>query len=177
LRVWGRLALIAFGAVILQVGVLNQVVIGGVHLDLFLLLAICAGFVAGPQRGAVMGFVLGLLADIFVQTPFGLSALCFVLVAFAVGLVVEALPGLPTFGFQLVTALLGGILGTLLFDGLAVVMGQPSVSHGQLAVIAIVVGAGCVLLARPVCMLMEWTVAVAPGIRRDAEIFAGGSAR
>jgi rod shape-determining protein MreD len=174
---WARLALIALGAVIVQVGVLNQIVIGGAHADLFLLLAISAGLVAGPQRGAVMAFTLGLVADLFVQTPYGLSSLCYVIVAFAVGLSTGALPGRPTFGFQLAAAFLGGVGGTLLFAGLGILIGQPSVPPHELAVIVVVVAAGCVLLAGLTCRLLEWTIAVAPGVHRDAGAFAGGSAR
>ena len=103
LRMWARLALIAFGAIIVQVGLLNQVVVSGAHADVFLLLAISAGLVAGPQRGAAMAFVLGLVADVFVPTPYGLSSLCYVLVAFAVGLATSAAARtrelrLPAFG-------------------------------------------------------------------------------
>ena len=44
--------------------------------DFMLLLAVSAGFVAGPDEGAVVGFAAGLVADLFLQgTPFGLSAL------------------------------------------------------------------------------------------------------
>ncbi|MGA3215555.1 MAG: rod shape-determining protein MreD [Acidimicrobiales bacterium] len=177
LRMWARLALIALGAVIVQVGVLNQIVIGGAHADLFLLLAISAGLVAGPQRGAVMAFALGLLADLFVQTPYGLSSLCYVIVAFAVGLATGALPGRPTFGFQLAAGFLGGIGGTLLFAGLGILIGQPSVPLHDLAVIAAVVAAGCMLFAGLTCWLLEWTIDVAPGVHRDAGAFASGSAR
>jgi len=177
IRMWGRLSLVAFGAVIVQVGLLNQIVVGGAHPDLFLLLAISAGIVAGPQSGAVIAFALGLLADVFVQTPFGLSSLCFVLVAFAMGMVVATLPGRPTVGFQLAAALLGGIGGTLLFAGLGTLIGQTSVPRHQLAVVAAVVAAGCVVLAPLTYRVLEWTVAVAPGTRRDAGAFAGGSAR
>lgn len=173
---WGRLALIAFGALIVQVGLLDQIVIGGAHADLFLLLAISAGLVAGPQRGAVMAFALGLVADIFVPTPYGLSSLCYVLVAFAVGLAVSVLPGRPTVGFQLAAALLGGIGGTLLFAGLGTLIGQPNLPHHQLAIVVGVVTAGCVLFSPLTHRLFEWTVAVVPGPHRDAGSFASGSA-
>jgi rod shape-determining protein MreD len=174
---WARLGLIAFGAVIVQVGLLNQVVIAQAHADLFLLLAISAGLVAGPQQGAAVAFTFGLLADVFVQTPFGLSSLCYVLVAFAVGLAASALPGRPTFGFQLAAAFLGGVGGTLLFDGLGVLLGQPTVPFHQLAVVAVVVSAACMVFVYPVCRLFDWTVAVVPGAHRGAGAFAGGSAR
>jgi len=177
LRIWGRLALIALLAALVQVGVLNGIVIGGAHPDLFLVLAISAGLAAGPQRGAVMAFALGLVADIFVQTPYGLSALCYVLVAFAVGLAAGISTGRAPIGFQLATALLGGVGGTLLFAGLGSLIGQPSVARHQLVVIVAVVTAGCALLAVPAYRLVEWSVAAAPGSRRDAASFVSGSAR
>ncbi|MGO9963113.1 MAG: rod shape-determining protein MreD [Acidimicrobiales bacterium] len=176
-RTWGRLGVITLAVVLVQVCVLNQIVIGGAHPDAFLLLAISAGLVAGPQRGAVMGFVLGLVADVFVPTPYGLSSLCYVLVAFAVGLAAGTATTRPSIGFQAATALLGGVGGTLLFAGLGTLIGQPSVPHHQLVVIAVVVAAGCVLLANPAFRLLEWTLAVAPGAHRDAGGFASGSAR
>jgi rod shape-determining protein MreD len=177
IRTWGRLGLIALAAVLVQVGVLNQIVIGGAHPDVFLLLAIAAGLVAGPQRGAVIGFTFGLVADVFVQTPYGLSSLCYVLVAFAVGSAAGTATTRPTLGFQAAAALLGAVGGTLLFAGLADLIGQPSVPRHQLVVIAAVVGASCVLLANLACRLLEWTVSVVPGAHHDAGAFAGGSAR
>jgi rod shape-determining protein MreD len=177
LRVWARLAVIAVASVLFQVGLLNQIVIAGAHADVFLLLAISAGLVAGPQRGAVMAFAIGLVADVFVQTPYGLSSLCYVLVAFAVGLAVGALPGRPTFGFQLAAGFLGGIGGSLLFAGLGVLIGQPSLPPHQLALVCVVVSAGCMLFCYPAYRLIEWTLAVVPGAHRDAGAFASGSAR
>ena len=177
LRTWGRLGLIALVAVFVQVGILSQIVVGGAHGDVFLLLAISAGLVAGPQRGAEMAFALGLVADVFVQTPYGLSSLCYVLVAFAVGLATGAMNRRPTLGFQVAAALLGGVGGTLLFAGLGTLIGQPSVPRHQLVIIVTVVAAGCVLLANLACRLLEWAVAVAPGAHHDAGVFAAGSAR
>jgi rod shape-determining protein MreD len=177
MRMWARLGLVAFGAVIVQAGLLNQIVIAGAHPDLFLLLAICAGTVAGPQRGAAMAFALGLVTDLLVQTPYGLSSLCYVLVAFAMGVVAGTLPGRPTFGFQMAAAVLGGVGGTLLFAGLGVLIGQPTMPRRDLAAVAVVVAAGCAVLAPLSYRLFEWTVAVVPGTHRDAGAFAGGSAR
>jgi rod shape-determining protein MreD len=133
MRTWGRLVIVTLAAAVIQVGVLNGIVVDGAHPDLFLLLAISAGLAGGPQRGAVMGFALGLVADLFVQTPYGLSSLCYVLVAFGVGLAAGIPSGRAPLGFQLATALVGGIGGTLLYAGLGTLIGQPSVPHHQLA--------------------------------------------
>lgn len=177
LRTWARLVVLVLAAALVQVGLFNQVVIGEAHPDVFVLLAISAGLAAGPQRGAVIGFVLGLVADVFVQTPYGLSSLCYVLVAFAVGLAAATVASRPTLGFQVAAAFLGGIGGTILFAGLGALINQPSVPRHQLVVIAAVVAATCVLLVNPASRLLEWTLAVAPGTHRDAGAFASGSAR
>jgi len=51
-----------------------------------MLLAVGAGFVGGPDTGAVVGFAAGTVSDLFLQsTPFGLSALAACLAGFAVG--------------------------------------------------------------------------------------------
>jgi rod shape-determining protein MreD len=177
MRTWGRLVIVTLAAAVIQVGVLNGIVVDGAHPDLFLLLAISAGLAGGPQRGAVMGFALGLVADLFVQTPYGLSSLCYVLVAFGVGLAAGIPSGRAPLGFQLATALVGGIGGTLLYAGLGTLIGQPSVPHHQLALIVAVVTAACVVLAAPAYRLLEWAIAVAPGVHHDAAAFVGGSAR
>jgi len=177
LQTWGRLVLVALLAALIQVGVLNDIVVGGAHPDLFLLLAISAGLAAGPQRGAVMAFALGLVADLFVQTPYGLSSLCYVLVAFAVGLAAGVPAGRAPIGFQLATALLGGVGGTLLYAGVGALMGQPSVPRHELVVVVAVVTAGCVLLVSPAYRLLEWTVAVVAGAHHDPAAFVSGSAR
>ena len=78
--------------VVLLLGILVQTSFGAdlrvddVAPDFMLLLAVCAGFVGGPDEGAVVGFAAGLLSDLFLQnTPFGLSALAACLAGFAAG--------------------------------------------------------------------------------------------
>ena len=51
----------------------------------FLTVAVATGLVTGAEGGALMGFAVGMVADLFVQTPLGLSALTFSLVGFTVG--------------------------------------------------------------------------------------------
>ena len=124
-----------------------------------------------------MAFVLGLVADLFVQMPFGLSALCFVIVAFGAGLAAQIPAGRPPIGFQLSAALLGGIGGTLLYAGLALLIGQPSLPRHDLASVVAVVTVGCVLFITPAYRLVEWTLAALPGAHHDAAAYLGGSAR
>ena len=72
-------------AVVLHTAVFPQLRLFGVAADVMLLLTISTGIVGGPERGATMGFVAGLLADCFLQTPFGLTALTYCMVGWFVG--------------------------------------------------------------------------------------------
>lgn len=53
--------------------------------DLLLLLTIGTGIAAGAHRGAVVGFAAGVLMDLVLLTPFGLSSLTYLAIGFAVG--------------------------------------------------------------------------------------------
>ncbi len=80
-----RGAAVVLVAMIVQAGVVSHLSLFGVRPELTLLLAVSAGVALGPDRGAVVGFVLGVSYDLFLQTPLGLSALIYALLAFAVG--------------------------------------------------------------------------------------------
>ena len=75
-------ALLLLAALVIHTSVLSGIRLQGVRPDLMLLIAVCAGLVAGPERGAIVGFAAGLASDLFLQTPLGLSALTFTVVAF-----------------------------------------------------------------------------------------------
>lgn len=82
---WAKLAVVILATLVLQVSLLSRFSYEGARVDLMVLLAICAGFVGGPERGAVVGFAAGLSFDVVLATPLGLSALVYTLVGFAVG--------------------------------------------------------------------------------------------
>ena len=70
---------------LLQSSLLTQMKLGVVRPDAMVLLPITAGLLGGSERGAVVGFFAGLLTDLFLQTPMGLSALTYSIVGFGVG--------------------------------------------------------------------------------------------
>jgi rod shape-determining protein MreD len=108
---------------ILHTAVFPQLRVFDVSADVMLLVAIVSGVVAGPERGATMGFVAGLLADFVLQTPFGLSALTYCLVGWAVGsLQTRVLHA--TWWIPVLTAATATAAGTLLFAALGAVVGQ-----------------------------------------------------
>lgn len=159
LRSSRRLLLLAVAVVVIQVGALQQISIAGAHPDLFLLMAICAGLVAGAQLGAVVAFCWGLLADLFVITPFGLSALCFVLVAFAVGEVAADPGGRAPMSLSVTVGFAASLLGTVLYAALSAIVGQPHLPFGELAGVLAVVSIGNAVLALPVLAVTRWVFA------------------
>jgi rod shape-determining protein MreD len=82
-----RVALVAFAVLSVQTTLCAQLKPFGTTVDLMLLGATASGVVGGSQRGALGGFVFGLLFDLVLVTPFGLSALVYGLAGFLVGYV------------------------------------------------------------------------------------------
>lgn len=169
LRVWRRLFVVGFVVVLLQVCVLQQLVFLGAHPDIFLLMAVCAGLVAGPQLGALVGFVVGLVADIFMPTPYGLSALCYVLVAFGVGLVRPLQGDRAPHVFQVATGFVGSVGGTLLYEVLMALLGQPHLPRAELVDVVVVVSVANAILAVPAVWALRWIFAL-PGRRLGRQV-------
>src|SRR5580704_6282857 len=96
-----RVSLVVLGFVTVQQTLMLDIRVGGVHPDIMILLPIVAGIAGGPARGASMGFTAGLVADLFLPTPFGLSALVGSVIGFGVGVATLPLdrtaPWLPPF--------------------------------------------------------------------------------
>lgn len=155
---WARFALVVVSAAVLQVAVLDGVVVHGAHPDLMLLVAIGAGLAAGAQDGAVAAFVVGLVADLFVDTPYGASALTFVLVAFAVGTAVRGPADATSAAMRFATAVLASAAGTVLFAGVGYLLGEPLALRGNLPAVVAVVTLANALLAIPVFGAVRWAL-------------------
>jgi rod shape-determining protein MreD len=82
-------ALLVLFAVVLQVSMFSSLTIDGVGPDLALLVVIAAALVRGPEYGAVLGFVVGLLVDIAPPADHtaGRWALAFVVSGYLAGMV------------------------------------------------------------------------------------------
>jgi rod shape-determining protein MreD len=120
-----RLALVLFTAVLLQVAVMSDLTVMGQSGDLVLLVAVAAGSVSGPDRGATFGFAAGLAYDLLlVDTPFGLNALVYALVGYGVG-VVAGWVIQPRWWFHLVTAVVATAVAVALTAVVTRVLGRP----------------------------------------------------
>ena len=145
--------------VVLHTAVFPQLRLFGVTADLMLLVAVGAAIVGGPDRGALFGFTCGLLADCFLQTPFGLSALTYCLVGWVVGVfqtrVLHAVWWIPV-----LTAAMATAGGTVLFVLVGAVVGQDQLVSGRLPGIVGVTALWSALLVLPVIRILRWALMV-----------------
>lgn len=153
-----RLSLVIFVFVVIQETVILDLRPGGIHPDILVLLPILAGVIGGPSRGAGIGFATGLVSDLFLPTPFGLSALVGCLVGFAVGLSVIALDR-SAWWLAPLAALTGSAVYEVAYGALGSVLGQPQMLHVALPRIVVTVSVANAVLALPAMRLLEWGMA------------------
>jgi len=129
--------------------------------DLMMLLAVCAGFSGGPDQGAAIGFVSGLMADLFLQsTPFGLSALAACLAGFVVGWARANLLRLRWLLVPVVAAVGTGI-GASLFVVIGYIVGEEQlVDPGRrwLLVLGLVEATYAAVFSLPAMVMMDWAL-------------------
>jgi rod shape-determining protein MreD len=80
-----RVAALAVVVVLLQTGVVSEVPIFGVAIDLSPLVVAFVGLLCGSMAGACAGFAIGLLVDLTLVQTLGLTSLIFTVIGYAAG--------------------------------------------------------------------------------------------
>ena len=80
-----RIAVLSVILVFFQEGVVSEVPVFGVSVDLTPLLVAFVGLICGSMLGAVTGFAVGLLADLALVQTLGITSLIFTLVGYWAG--------------------------------------------------------------------------------------------
>jgi rod shape-determining protein MreD len=117
-----RVAVLSVVVVFVQIGVVSEVPVFGVSVDLSPLLVAFAGLLCGSLVGAVTGFAVGLLLDLSLVQTLGITSLTFTLIGYGAGrlrelrdpqaaltplLVGAAAAACATVGYSLIEFLLG----------------------------------------------------------------------
>jgi rod shape-determining protein MreD len=152
-----RLSLVVFVVLAVQDTVLDAVRVGGAHPDAVLLVAAAAGYVAGPERGAAMGFVTGLAADLLLPTTFGLTALVGCLLGFAAGTATSGLVR-TSLWLGVLTMTAGCVAGLVGYAVLAALLGQPGTVSDELAPALVVATPAAAVLSVPVLAVVRWAL-------------------
>lgn len=162
-----RLVLVVFVLLVLQLSIAPRLSPVGVHADLLLLLAVTAGIAWGPERGALVGFAAGFCADLFQQTPFGLSMLVFCLVGFGVGSVQSGILR-AAWWIPVLTAAAASAIGVATWAVAGTVVGESGLIGPRLAVVAGIVAVLNGPLAVPLLRLLSWAGKGSELVRRSA---------
>lgn len=109
-------------AFVLQVGVAPYIAIGGVSPNFFLIATIGIALVNGPNEGAGVGFVGGVLFDLVGAQTVGPMALVLAVAGYTAGLLNQNMMGE---GWVLPTMTLGltGLVSSILYQGIVSVLG------------------------------------------------------
>ena len=143
---------------LVQVAFVSQLRVADVAPDVLLLISVAAGVAAGPDRGAIVGFLAGLGYDAFLQTPLGLSALVYCVVAYLVGLFQLPLATHPRW-WRAASATLASAAGVMAWVGTGLVLGQSQVMEVPLARTALVVALVNGVLSLPALRAAGWAFA------------------
>ncbi len=150
-----RVALVGAVALAVQRTVMVETWVFGVHPDALLLFALCVAVTAGPDKGAIAGFIAGLCSDAFLTSAFGASALCYAVAAFVVGTL--ALDAADSAVASAPLVAIGSVIGVVGYLVVGAVVKSGSVSLGRAIGVTFVVALVNALLAPLVCWFMRKT--------------------
>jgi rod shape-determining protein MreD len=117
-----RATLVVVTALVLQVTLVKDLRVTGAMGDLLLVIVVAAAVTGGPDRGVTYGFAAGVLYDLVLDTPFGLTALTYALVGYAVGIVAVAL-GRTSGWWPVVLAAVTGLVQAVFYTCLGILIG------------------------------------------------------
>ena len=150
-----RMPIMLITALLVQTTVFSRLRFFDVMPDFMLLVAVAGGITAGPTRGAALGFASGMLIDLFLPTPLGLSALVFTLVGYWVGIANSGVLRSAWY-IPMLTAGAASVAGVVFYAVVGSVLGERMIS-GHLATIAAVVGVSNAVLAPLAVRLVDWS--------------------
>ena len=163
-----RVPLVLLTAMVVHSAVLSQFRFFGVMPELMLLLAVAAGLEAGPAYGALGGFLAGMIADLFIPTPLGLSALVYSVTGYIVGLTKAGLLE-AAWWFPVAVVFVASSAGVGLFAVAGWMLGEEGLLGLHLATVMFVVGLLNTVLALPVLRVVRWALAGRPPVSAYAE--------
>jgi len=129
------LGLLAMTTVVVQVALMPHLRLLGVVPDLGLVLAIAVAYYDNAETAAIVGFATGVGFDLFLRTPVGASALAYAVTGYLTGVVQAGLIRSSRW-LPLVLGGIGGLVGGLVFVGIAILAGTDAlIRPGTLGIV------------------------------------------
>ncbi len=154
-----RLAAVAFVVLSIQMTLCADLKPFGVTADLMLLGATATGAVGGAQRGALAGFVFGLMFDLVLVTPFGISPLVYGLAGFLAGYV-RTLISDPTWWLGALAVAIASVFGSVGVALAGAFVGLEGQIQPGLIRTALIVGAINGVLAPAAMPVQRWCLGI-----------------
>lgn len=168
-----RVLALLLTAAVLQATLFDEVRIDGVSVECLLLVSVLAGFHGGPERGATVAFLAGLLHDSVGSTPLGVHALVYAPMAAMAGhLSVRLADGARALA---VTGLAVAVMvGVAAAAGVGALFGLHPAGGVDLATTAVIAALSTVVVAAPTSRVVRW--AVTGGLPIDISLTEGSAA-
>lgn len=140
-----RLFVVGLMVIGLQFGAAADISIAGYHPQLVLAFAAACGAGGGSQRGAVAGFSLGLMVDLYGGEPLGVTAVAYAVAGLVAGYVISITPQ-PQWWLASMFAAAGAAVGEASLPVVKLLTGQEGwVTTRILLVLAVVVPAAAIV--------------------------------
>lgn len=124
---------------------------------MMLLFACVSGVVAGSETGAVAGFMFGLMYDMVLTAPLGLSAVVFGFAGYMAG-GVNAFVHEARWWVKIVAVALSTAVAVLLYPAASLVVGVDGLLGSRVATVALVCCVFNALLAVPAARVAKWAL-------------------
>jgi rod shape-determining protein MreD len=152
-----RFLLVLVVAMLVQATAGATIQVGGAHPDFLVAVVIGAALARGPATGAVVGFVAGVAGDLLVDTPFGLSAIAYVLVGYAAGVVLSEAVEVSGWLTPLAFGVSGGASVAIFAVFEALISQKGALTEATVRAI-LVVGVTNALISFPMKRIMSWAL-------------------
>src|SRR4051795_4050033 len=156
-RPWVRVPLVTVVVLAIQLSLFTDMRPFDAVADIMLLLVLASGMVAGPRDGALCGFFIGVLYDLMLRTPFGLSALAYALIGYAAGYLQAVVSSAPWWIGMLIMGAASAV-SVAIYAIIGTVFGLRDAVNFHLVTTMVVVGVVNLLLALPALWVQRWAL-------------------
>jgi rod shape-determining protein MreD len=153
-----RLIMVGMLLLSLQTTVLAEIRPWGSACDIMLGFSIASGVIGGPEKGALAGFVFGILFDLVISAPFGLSALVYGLLAFLVGLLKSSVTQGQAWWLTMFLVGIGSALGVVAYNAFGTLVGEVGWFRWRMLQDAAVISVANMLIGPIAAHLQRWTL-------------------
>lgn len=129
----------------------------GVIIQLVLTFAACAGAVGGPERGAITGFVLGIMFDLSIGTPLGGTSIAMGLAGYVAGWC-DVIRVETTWWFAAAFVALGAAVGETMVPVVRRFIGDEDAFVPEMLTVIPVVTVAAAILSIPLVPVARWAL-------------------